>query len=78
MPARISRGLSRNGRLGRGATRSVPVVRGGVMDVTLAGISVVGGYYGMNVNLAWPSTASRSHGQKNHVFRGRVCARTRT
>ena len=42
------------------------------VDVTVAGI------YGRKVNLAKPSTSPRSQGQKNHVLRGRVWARTRT
>ena len=74
MPARISRGLSRNGRRPGGGAGTGPLERRGVIDVTVAGMVT----YGMNVNFACPNTPLRSHGQKNQVLRGRVCARTRT
>src|SRR5205814_7893896 len=38
IPARISRGLSRKGRRAGGVDRPCPVVRLGVMDVTVAGM----------------------------------------
>ena len=56
MPARMRRGLSRNGRRtgGRGGrTGPGPGDRRGAMDVTVAGMAG----YGMNVNFALPSTA---------------------
>ena len=77
MPSSTWSGLSRNGRFGRGGSGAGAASRS---DGEEAGLKAMcrPRPYGMNVKRAIPLAASRPHGQKKNVTRGRVRTRTRT